>query len=142
MDAVLPNWVKTAQTQELNTDGPNGSKVVSNSVSAVSEGPACMNAESGGVLPEVPTEAPSPKPVETAAPPQPRKAKARTAFSEEQMSALNDRFNVQRYLTPAEMKTLAGFTGLTYKQVYTSSLNHLSLLRMQYCNGRLDCFLV
>lgn len=118
MDVVLPDWVKAAHTQELNTDSPDANKVVSSSVPAASEGPSCMNAERSGVLPEVSTEAPSPKPVEAAAP-QPRKAKARTAFSEEQMSALNDRFNMQRYLTPAEMKTLAGFTGLTYKQVCT-----------------------
>lgn len=43
--------------------------------------------------------------------------KARTAFSEGQMNALIHRFNIQKYLTPAEMKTLAGETGLTYKQV-------------------------
>ncbi|XP_028822128.1 homeobox protein NANOG [Denticeps clupeoides] len=49
----------------------------------------------------------------------PRKAKTRTAFSEGQMTALTHRFSVQRYLTPAEMKTLAGITGLTYKQVKT-----------------------
>ncbi|KAJ8374894.1 hypothetical protein SKAU_G00054740 [Synaphobranchus kaupii] len=52
-------------------------------------------------------------------PAKPRKAKARTAFSEDQMTALTHRFSVQRYLTPVEMKTLAGLTGLTYKQVKT-----------------------
>nr|XP_023828204.1 homeobox protein Hox-B9-like isoform X3 [Salvelinus alpinus] len=36
-----------------------------------------------------------------------------------QMDALTHRFNMQKYLTPAEMKTLAGLTGLTYKQVKT-----------------------
>lgn len=62
-------------------------------------------------LPPLPNVTPSP-----ARPPtQPRKTRA--AFSEEQMNALIHRFNVQRYLTPAEMKTLAGATGLTYKQV-------------------------
>lgn len=45
------------------------------------------------------------------------KRKARTAFSEVQMNALVQRFSVQRYLTPAEMKNLAELTGLTYKQV-------------------------
>lgn len=45
------------------------------------------------------------------------KAKARAAFSESQMNALVQRFSVQRYLTPAEMKNLAELTGLTYKQV-------------------------
>ncbi|XP_066578169.1 homeobox protein NANOG [Amia ocellicauda] len=49
----------------------------------------------------------------------PRKAKSRTAFSEGQMCALTQRFSMQRYLTPVEMKNLAGLTGLTYKQVKT-----------------------
>ncbi|XP_029610907.1 homeobox protein Dlx2a [Salmo trutta] len=47
------------------------------------------------------------------------KQKARTAFSTGQMGALTHRFNMQKYLTPAEMKTLSGLTGLTYKQVKT-----------------------
>jgi len=45
------------------------------------------------------------------------KGKVRAAFSESQMNALIQRFGVQRYLTPAEMKNLAELTGLTYKQV-------------------------
>lgn len=93
------------------SDSPNDSENVSSSLLAGLDGLNCVTVEKDGALLAV---APSPEPV---AAPQPRKAKARTAFSEEQMSALNDRFNVQRYLTPAEMKTLAGFTGLTYKQV-------------------------
>ncbi|KAM9417259.1 homeobox protein NANOG isoform 2-T2 [Salvelinus alpinus] len=47
------------------------------------------------------------------------KQKARITFSTGQMDALTHRFNMQKYLTPAEMKTLAGLTGLTYKQVKT-----------------------
>lgn len=50
------------------------------------------------------------------------KAKARASFSESQMSTLVQRFSVQRYLTPSEMKDLAEVTGLTYKQVRDSSL--------------------
>lgn len=45
------------------------------------------------------------------------KAKVRAAFSEGQINFLVQRFSVQRYLTPAEMKNLAEATGLTYKQV-------------------------
>lgn len=37
------------------------------------------------------------------------------------MNALVQRFSVQRYLTPAEMKNLAELTGLTYKQVRVGS---------------------
>ncbi|MGH0174233.1 UNVERIFIED_CONTAM: hypothetical protein FKN15_069176 [Acipenser sinensis] len=48
--------------------------------------------------------------------PKTKKAKPRTAFSQEQMQALQQRFQVQRYLTPVEMKTFAGMIGLTYKQ--------------------------
>lgn len=46
-----------------------------------------------------------------------RKAKLRAAFSEAQMNILVQRFSVQRYLSPGEMKSLAEVTGLTYKQV-------------------------
>lgn len=46
------------------------------------------------------------------------KAKVRAAFSESQINFLVQRFSVQRYLTPAEMKNLAEATGLTYKQVW------------------------
>ncbi|KAK1152942.1 homeobox protein NANOG [Acipenser oxyrinchus oxyrinchus] len=51
--------------------------------------------------------------------PKAKKAKPRTAFSQEQMQALQQRFQLQRYLTPVEMKTFAGMIGLTYKQVKT-----------------------
>ncbi|XP_019942791.2 homeobox protein NANOG [Paralichthys olivaceus] len=47
------------------------------------------------------------------------KGKVRAAFSESQMNTLVQRFRVQRYLTPAEMKNLAELTGLTYQQVKT-----------------------
>ncbi|MGL4878534.1 homeobox domain-containing protein [Paraclostridium dentum] len=45
------------------------------------------------------------------------KGKVRAAFSERQMNALVQRFAVQRYLTPAEMRDLAEMIGLSYKQV-------------------------
>ena len=51
------------------------------------------------------------------------KGKVRAAFSESQMNALVQRFTVQRYLTPGEMKNLAELTGLTYKQVNMMQLN-------------------
>ncbi|XP_035508194.1 homeobox protein NANOG [Morone saxatilis] len=57
------------------------------------------------------------------------KAKARAAFSESQMNALVQRFSVQRYLTPAEMKNLAEMTGLTYKQIKTWFQNRRMKLR-------------
>lgn len=57
------------------------------------------------------------------------KGKGRAAFSESQMKALVQRFNMQRYLTPAEMKHLAELTGLTYKQVKTWFQNRRMKLR-------------
>ncbi|XP_070842559.1 homeobox protein NANOG [Chaetodon trifascialis] len=57
------------------------------------------------------------------------KAKVRAAFSESQMNALVQRFSVQRYLTPAEMKNLAEMTGMTYKQVKTWFQNRRTKLR-------------
>lgn len=57
------------------------------------------------------------------------KGKVRAAFSETQMNILTQRFNVQRYLTPAEMKNMAELTGLTYKQVKTWFQNRRMKLR-------------
>lgn len=45
------------------------------------------------------------------------KSKARTNFSDTQMNILSERFSVQRYLSPSEMRNVAEVTGLTYKQV-------------------------
>lgn len=115
MDVELPDWAKKEGANKPDSGSPDGSEVVSSSLSAASEGPNCVNVDGDYEVPALSASAPSSDPV---AAQQPRKAKARTAFSEKQMSALNDRFNLQRYLTPAEMKTLAGLTGLTYKQVY------------------------
>lgn len=42
------------------------------------------------------------------------------------MNALVQRFSVQRYLTPAEMKNLAELTGLTYKQVRVGGLHDIA----------------
>ncbi|XP_034562206.1 homeobox protein NANOG [Notolabrus celidotus] len=64
------------------------------------------------------------------------KGKVRAAFSETQMNTLVQRFSVQRYLTPAEMKNLAELTGLTYKQVKTWFQNRrMKLRRHQKDNG-------
>lgn len=45
------------------------------------------------------------------------KAKARATFSDSQMNILSERFSMQRYLSPSEMRGLAEVTKLTYKQV-------------------------
>ncbi|XP_076827854.1 homeobox protein NANOG isoform X2 [Brachyhypopomus gauderio] len=134
-DLDLAPWVKKEQPYETDSSGSSdGSDVVSSSRSAVAE-EANRNLKGDGSLPPAPTPPPAPSPPRQV-PPQPRKTKSRTAFSEGQMNALTDRFNMQRYLTPAEMKALAGLTGLTYKQVKTWFQNRrMKLKRHQKDNS-------
>ncbi|NXG79521.1 NANOG protein, partial [Baryphthengus martii] len=47
------------------------------------------------------------------------KAKSRTAFSQEQLQSLHQRFQSQKYLSPQQIRELAVALGLTYKQVKT-----------------------
>lgn len=109
---------------EASSRSPDASEDVSSSL--VEEpgtfgvaGNECLN---GTAALHVPLTAPK-KPSTTAV--NNPKAKVRAAFSESQMNILVQRFSVQRYLPPAEMKNLADVTGLTYKQVRD--------LRMQLC---------
>ncbi|NXN97347.1 NANOG protein, partial [Rhinopomastus cyanomelas] len=48
-----------------------------------------------------------------------RKAKSRTAFSQEQLQMLHQRFQSQMYLSPHQIREMAAVLGLTYKQVKT-----------------------
>ncbi|XP_054245846.1 homeobox protein NANOG-like [Indicator indicator] len=48
-----------------------------------------------------------------------KKAKSRTAFSQEQLQILHQRFQSQKYLSPQQIRELAAVLGLTYKQVKT-----------------------
>ncbi|XP_035387036.1 homeobox protein NANOG [Electrophorus electricus] len=131
-DLDVPPWIKKERAYETDSGSSDGSEVVSSSRSVATEASTSLNLGGDGLLP-APTVVPSPP---EQPPAQPRKAKARTAFSEGQMNALTDRFNVQRYLTPAEMKTLAGLTGLTYKQVKTWFQNRrMKLKRHQKDNS-------
>lgn len=43
--------------------------------------------------------------------------KSRTAFSQDQLKALHQRFQSQKYLSPQQIRELAVALGLTYKQV-------------------------
>ncbi|NXO40929.1 NANOG protein, partial [Locustella ochotensis] len=47
------------------------------------------------------------------------KTKSRTAFSQEQLKALHQRFQSQKYLSPQQIRELAAALELTYKQVKT-----------------------
>ncbi|XP_065597066.1 homeobox protein NANOG-like [Cyrtonyx montezumae] len=48
-----------------------------------------------------------------------KKAKSRTAFSQEQLQTLHQRFQIQKYLSPHQIRELAAALGLTYQQVKT-----------------------
>ncbi|NXY88387.1 NANOG protein, partial [Alcedo cyanopectus] len=48
-----------------------------------------------------------------------KKAKSRTAFSQEQLQILHQRFQSQKYLSPQQIRELAVALELTYKQVKT-----------------------
>ncbi|KAM3860786.1 uncharacterized protein ACN63O_015723 [Diretmus argenteus] len=120
------SWAK----EELDAETDSGSPGASEVSSSLIEEPQTYSVIGEGA--NTPTALPVPlsalKKPSTAAVNTP-KGKARTAFSESQMNALIQRFNNQRYLTPAEMKNLAGLTGLTYKQVKTWFQNRRIKLR-------------
>ncbi|XP_051543102.1 homeobox protein Nkx-3.2-like [Myxocyprinus asiaticus] len=122
----LPSW--RDQDYETDSGSPDGRELVSNSQSVVGEKPASLNLGMDGLPPVSVVSTSSTQPSI-----QPRKTRA--AFSEEQMNALVHRFNAQRYLTPAEMKTLAGSTGLTYKQVKTWFQNRRMKLKRHQRDG-------
>ncbi|XP_077202029.1 homeobox protein NANOG isoform X2 [Paroedura picta] len=48
-----------------------------------------------------------------------KKSKSRTTFSQEQLQVLHLRFQVQKYLSPQQIRELGSALGLTYKQVKT-----------------------
>ncbi|CAM9209449.1 unnamed protein product [Lampetra planeri] len=125
---VLPDpstWTKKELDEETNSRSPDHSEDVSSSLvgepqpftDAGNKDTSCLS---------VHTPLPAPKKQSTEDNP---KGKVRAAFSESQMNALVQRFSVQRYLTPAEMKNLGELTGLTYKQVKTWFQNRRMKLR-------------
>lgn len=107
-------WAKKDLEGEANSRSPDASEDVSSSLMEDPRNFAVTGNEGTNNTTSLPLTAPK-KPSTTAV--NNPKAKARAAFSESQMNALVQRFSVQRYLTPAEMKNLAELTGLTYKQV-------------------------
>lgn len=117
-------WAKKDTDDEAVSASPDGREVVSSSLNIGDDEPGLKvvrPAQGAVTIPQSPQGKTS----------QSRKAKVRTAFSEGQMNALTHRFSMQRYLTPAEMKTLAGLTGLTYKQV-----SDHALVKRPYCRHR------
>ncbi|KAI8499521.1 hypothetical protein Bbelb_225720 [Branchiostoma belcheri] len=63
--------------------------------------------------------------------PSPVGRKARTAFTTEQVMALEERFRLQKYLSAADRETLAKATGLTDEQVKTWFQNRRMKLKRQ-----------
>uniref|UniRef100_A0A665X5I3 Nanog homeobox n=1 Tax=Echeneis naucrates TaxID=173247 RepID=A0A665X5I3_ECHNA len=114
-----------AKDDEVSSRNPTDSKEVD---SSVMEEPQTFTVEENESINITPLHVPitAPNKLSTGTNP---KSKVRAAFSESQMNALVQRFSVQRYLTPAEMKNLAELTGLTYKQVKTWFQNRRMKLR-------------
>ncbi|KAM4718252.1 homeobox protein NANOG [Anableps anableps] len=106
----------------------DGNEGVSNSFMKESQSLAAQGNKASNVPipPCAPLSAPNKVSTNTATNP---KKKVRSTFTESQMNALVQRFSVQRYLTPAEMKNLADTIGLTYKQVKTWFQNRRMKLR-------------
>nr|XP_046226680.1 homeobox protein NANOG isoform X2 [Scatophagus argus] len=119
-------WVKKDLDEEASSRSPDGSEDFSSSLMEEPGTFVITGNESANDVASlhVPLTAPK-KPSTTSV----TKAKARAAFSETQMNVLVQRFSVQRYLPPAEMKNLAELTGLTYKQVKTWFQNRRMKLR-------------
>ncbi|XP_051909980.1 homeobox protein NANOG [Hippocampus zosterae] len=115
-------WVKKERRDDTNGRSPDAGDHVSSSL--MEELPSCQQ-NANAFSAQAPFPAPS-KPSSHAETP---KGKVRVSFSESQMHTLVQRFSVQRYLTPAEMKNLAELTGLTYKQVKTWFQNRRMKLR-------------
>ncbi|KAF7667329.1 hypothetical protein LDENG_00067540 [Lucifuga dentata] len=132
-DGSLPQadpatWVKKDPNDETESTSPDPNEDVSSSLTEEPQNFNFTGAESTNSS-ATPLVSSSPPKKQSATAANNPKGKVRTAFSEGQMNALVQRFSVQRYLTPAEMKNLAEVTGLTYKQVKTWFQNRRMKLR-------------
>ncbi|KAM9337561.1 homeobox protein NANOG [Symphorus nematophorus] len=132
-EGILPQadpatWAKKDLDDDVSSRSPDAVEDVSNSLMEEPRTFAVTGFESTNNPTSLHAPLPAPKNPSTTTANNP-KAKVRAAFSESQMTALVQRFSVQRYLTPAEMKNLAELTGLTYKQVKTWFQNRRMKLR-------------
>ncbi|XP_071341876.1 homeobox protein NANOG isoform X2 [Trachinotus anak] len=121
-------WAKKDVDNEARSRSPAASKEVSSSLMEEPQTFAATGDEIPNTITSLHAPITAPNKPSTTAGNNP-KGKVRAAFSESQMNALVQRFSVQRYLTPAEMKNLAELTGLTYKQVKTWFQNRRMKLR-------------
>uniref|UniRef100_A0A673B303 Nanog homeobox n=1 Tax=Sphaeramia orbicularis TaxID=375764 RepID=A0A673B303_9TELE len=118
-------WVKKEIKSEVDNRSPDATVEVSSSLKKDPQTFAAMGNETADTT----TSSPQASMTAQKNPNSNPKGKVRVAFTESQMDVLHTRFNVQRYLTPAEMKQLAEVTGLTYKQVKTWFQNRRMKLR-------------
>ncbi|KAM6971259.1 homeobox protein NANOG isoform 2-T2 [Tautogolabrus adspersus] len=109
------SWAKKDLDDETSSRSPDASEDISSSLMEERRTFVITENESTNNTASLHATIASPKPPSTSATNNP-KGKVRAAFSASQMNTLVQRFSVQRYLTPAEMKNLAEMTGLTYKQ--------------------------
>ncbi|XP_073344725.1 homeobox protein NANOG [Pagrus major] len=121
-------WVKKELDDEVNSRSPDTMEEISSSLMEEPRTFAITGDQSTNHTASLHVPLTPPKKPSTTAVNNP-KAKVRAAFSEGQMNVLVQRFSVQRYLPPAEMKNLAEMTGLTYKQVKTWFQNRRMKLR-------------
>uniref|UniRef100_A0A3B4B8R2 Homeobox domain-containing protein n=1 Tax=Periophthalmus magnuspinnatus TaxID=409849 RepID=A0A3B4B8R2_9GOBI len=124
-EGCLPQADPTTWAQKVDLDETSSRSPDSNEELLIKEEPQTYCMLGGEGANAMTTSAPSVAPKNQST----TKGKVRASFSESQMTALAQRFNVQRYLTPAEMKNLAEVTGLTYKQVKTWFQNRRMKLR-------------
>ncbi|XP_037135305.1 homeobox protein NANOG [Syngnathus acus] len=120
-------WVEKDPGIDPNSRSPDAGDHVSSSL--MEELPSCNDMGNHNALTFPSLQAPLLAPNKLSTNAGTPKGKVRVSFSESQMNALVQRFSVQRYLTPAEMKNLAELTGLTYKQVKTWFQNRRMKLR-------------
>ncbi|XP_074549710.1 homeobox protein NANOG [Halichoeres trimaculatus] len=128
-------WVKKELDDDTSSRSPDPSEDVSSSI--LEELNPFVIQDNNSTNETAPLHAPIPVPKhKSTGAASNSKTKVRAAFSESQMNTLVQRFSVQRYLTPAEMKNVAEMTGLTYKQVKTWFQNRrMKLRRHQKDNG-------
>ncbi|KAM9774938.1 homeobox protein NANOG isoform 2-T2 [Syngnathus typhle] len=125
-------WVEKDPGIDPNSRSPDAGDHVSSSL--MEELPSCNDMGNHNALTFPSLQAPLVAPNKLSTNAGTPKGKVRVSFSESQMNALVQRFSVQRYLTPAEMKNLAELTGLTYKQTWFQN-RRMKLRRHQKDNN-------
>ncbi|XP_077481060.1 homeobox protein NANOG isoform X1 [Stigmatopora argus] len=120
------SWVKNKQSNDASSSSPEAVDQVSSSLMGELSSYTDTNSQNADTLS---FQVPLPAVKKPSSNEGTLKGKVRVSFSQTQMNTLIQRFSLQRYLTPAEMKNLSELTGLTYKQVKTWFQNRRMKLR-------------